>query len=157
MNLYEKIWMLINDKYEHFVEFEKVTSNILSCDIDDIENLIKKRESLINLITKIDSEITKLCSECDYPEIALKAVKCLCNRNEIPQELKKVFDATMNVFSVVNRINDLDNQARQRIDQEKTILLIKIKENNKSAGAQASKYLPSNNFDQTSMILNQKF
>lgn len=156
MDTIEKICALIREKYEEFLSFEHQTERLLSCDIDEIENCMQQRQCCMDSISNIDNQLLQLAGMTLYPELTASVLKLKCNRDELPEELKCVFDSTLEVFSVVNRIIEMDKQVNIRVEAEKERLLEKIKSNNQSMHAHASKYYSNNTFGQSGTILNEK-
>ena len=118
-------------------QYEKITRKLLDCDVDDILILTEKRKGISQEITKLDNQIRNECSE--IPK-ALEAYLNKCDRSELTDDLKQVFDLRQEFNGIAFGISSLDPEIIERINLIRDDLVIKIKKNNSGQNAKAAKY-----------------
>lgn len=118
-------------------KYENCTRKLLSCSVDEIPGFVDKREVLLKKIGALDNEILDLCEENSQEYLAYKNI---CDRSELPDELKEVFDLRQQFNSSAARIQDMEPEIKERIAIERDRLLEKIKKNNSGQNAKAAKY-----------------
>ncbi len=138
----DSLLALIRQKQEAFRCYEAATQEMLSCSADQLPEKIALREKQIAQIDLLDSAIAHTISEMGEQGSRISSVlKLREERSTLLPELLPLFDAALVIRSVVCRIERLDMLVADRIEEELEFLTEKIKENNRGAGAQASKYL----------------
>ncbi len=130
----QKKLLILIQKYEH------ASRKLLECSIDEIENHINTRESVVNRIDELTKEILSLCEE-NSPEYL--AFKNKCDRNSLPENIKKIFDMRQEFNSYAVRARDMDPEIIERIHIKRNLLLEKIKAINSGQSAKAAKYFNS--------------
>ncbi len=118
-------------------KYESKTRQLLDCDIDKISELVTSRDSILKRIGVLSNEILKYCGE---ESLAYKAFKNSCNRSELTDELKEVFDLRQEFNIYGARAYSMDPEIVERIKINRDMLLEKIKDNNSSSTAKAAKY-----------------
>lgn len=139
----QEIILLLQKKRELFLEYEKETMEIAAGSEDDIEKHMENRIRLQSEIDENSGRLEQLCESADEPEKLLAAVKSSCTREELSEELQEIFELSMQVRSVVNRIQMTEPQAMGRLESVRDEALKKIKEMNQSSQAKASRYYNS--------------
>lgn len=117
--------------------YEEITRKLLDCEVDDILILTEKRKGISQEITNFDNQIRNECAET--PE-ALSAYLNKCDRGELSDELKQIFDLRQEFNGYAFRIQSMDPEIRERINLLRDDLVVKIKENNSGHNAKAAKY-----------------
>lgn len=117
--------------------YEEITRKLLDCEVDDILILTEKRKAISLEITKLDSQIKNELAES--PE-ALAAYQNKCDRSELSDELKPVFDMRQEFNGIAFRISSMDPEIKERISLLRDELVVKIKKNNSGQNAKAAKY-----------------
>ncbi|MEM1485302.1 hypothetical protein V6615_10545 [Oscillospiraceae bacterium PP1C4] len=152
----ELICQLLCEEKAAYLEYETHTQRLAICDIDEIELYVEQREALIKQINEMDQQIKKLCDKDEADGLlAYQAVKCKCDKEQLPERLDKIYDAGQEIFAVANRIRGMEPQILERLEFERANLLMKIKENNQSVQAKASKYYSPDL--QEGRLLNSKY
>lgn len=118
-------------------QYEKITRKLLDCDVDDILILTEKRKSISQEITKLDNQIRNECSETPK---ALEAYLNKCDRSELTDELKHIFDLRQEFNGIAFGISSMDPEIIERINLIRDDLVLKIKKNNSGQNAKAAKY-----------------
>lgn len=118
-------------------KYEDKTRLLLACDIDEIEDLVNSRESIINRIDELTKEIISLCSESSLEYLAFKNK---CEREDLPENIKEIFDLRQEFNGYAMRAHNMDPEIIEKISINRDLLLKKIKENNAGQTAKAAKY-----------------
>lgn len=118
-------------------KYEDSTRKLLVCTIDEISGYIEARDSLIKQIDILNNEVLNLCDENSSEYLAYKN---FCDRSELPDETKEIFDLRQEFNGIAVRVKSMDPEITERISIEKDKLLVKIKKNNTGQNAKAAKY-----------------
>lgn len=141
MDTMNELCEMLAKKKEIFLQYEKDTDALLSCEIEEVEAHIKNREKLSEEVDRIDAALDRLAADsAENQTVVRQALKNQCGRNQLPAALWPVFDSAQQIFSIMHRIQQIESRAEERIKFEQEILLEKIKKLNRSTAAQASKY-----------------
>ena len=145
--LYEKkiidLLVVIGEK---LLVFEQETIDILSCDIDDIEQHTGNRIKITAELDKLFGLIELLCSEMDEDgDRVRRIIKSSRDLTEVAPDEEAIYFKMQELGSLINRIKDSDVQAIDRIEREKNSLLGKIKAENTGTGAKAAKFIVGTN------------
>lgn len=135
----------LNHIHSLLLEYEDETLPLSTCPIDDIDDYIEKRSAIMEKIVLQNKAIQ---NECDSePTGLLKAAAfCSCDRSDLSEELREIFDAKLMVNAVLTRIISAEKQASERIAFERDELISKIKSMNQSANANAAKYYDASRY-----------
>jgi hypothetical protein len=136
----KEICLILDSIKENLLEFERETINIISCDIDSIQNHTENRVSITSKMDESFKKIDEICSSMEKGSEIRKIIRNVSNYSSVEPENEPVFLKAQSIFSIVNRIKDSDIQAVDRINLEKNILLKKIKDINNGQEAKASKF-----------------
>ena len=132
---------LIIEKQEQInklmVKYENITKQMLDCPVDDILGYTEKRQTLSEIITELDKQIS---DECIDSPIISAAYKNKCARNELDESGMRVFDLRQKFNSIAFRVSGMEPQITERIIILKNDLMNKIKKNNSGQNAKAAKY-----------------
>lgn len=154
MNTLKELCQLLTQKWNVFMQYEKETAALLTCDIQELEKQIKIRQKLANEIDEIDKSITEQTQENSEMQKQIKdAMSNSCARQALPEELQPVFDLAQQVFAVIHRVRRMESNAQERIKHEQTVILGKIKKLNRSSTAKASKYYTTSRAAQSNQYL----
>lgn len=118
-------------------KYETQSRKLLESDVDDIINLVNSRGSILKRIDHLTKEIFALCEEDSYEYHAFKND---CNRSDLPDYAKEIFDLRQQFNSHAVRAHDMDPEIIEKIKILRSHLLDDIKENNNSQTAKAAKY-----------------
>lgn len=109
------------------VKYENITKRMLDCPVDDILGYTEKRQTLSEIITELDKQIS---DECIDSPIISAAYKNKCARNELDESGMRVFDLRQKFNSIAFRVSGMEPQITERIIILKNDLMNKIKKNN---------------------------
>lgn len=118
-------------------KYEDKTRSLLECDIDEIESLVNARGSIIERIDELTNEILSICNDDSFEYFAFKNK---CERDDLPDNIKEIFDLRQEFNSYAIRARNMDPEIIEKININRDSLLIKIKENNSGQTAKAAKY-----------------
>lgn len=132
---------LLKEKKECFVSFEQEADAMCSCPMEALEDIMQKRQKILDRVGVLDKRIQELCRTAG-PE-ADAAIKNTCARGGLSANLAQLYDASMQVKGVISRIVENESMIRDRLETEKSILLQKIEKTQTGSMAAASRYSAS--------------
>jgi hypothetical protein len=135
----EEILDLLREKKELFVIYEDMTIKLLSCEFEETDDLIYERSCVAKKIDAVDNKIQKL-SNSDESGVVKTALKNTCTRGELPGCLQIIFDVSQKIFSIVNRIKNMNDEIAERILIEQKEILSEIRQINTGQEAKAAKF-----------------
>lgn len=138
---------LLQDKKALFIEFEQCTEEMLTCHTDSLEDILAQREQLIGKIDKLDEAMDRLAEGSRELQ---QAVKCQGCPGDFSPETQEVYAAAAQVQAVISRMTEVETQVSLRLRLEQERILERIKSTNRGAGAQAARFLSTENVSQTS-------
>lgn len=144
-------------KRELFTLYEIETRLMLDCNLNEIEDKLKRRSELIYLIDETEEKIKYLCqAEDEEDELLYKATKNKCNREELPLAARSVFDRAQEIFSIINRVMIYETQVLSRMKENKEEIEKFIKESKNAPNI--AKYFNSldNGFEKGTFISDKK-
>lgn len=127
-------------------ELEIEINNLYVCQPDDIALSVEKINEYRNYTDELFEEVYKICDEDETGNLR-KAVKAVCDRNEIDDYFANVYEAGQEINAVAYRIVNLIPRVSDRLTRQKEKTLQEIKDNNGSQSAHASKYYAAVNND----------
>lgn len=141
MNAIKELCELLTQKRDRFMQYEKETAALLTCDIQQLKMQIKVRQKIADEIDQIDESIAAKLQEHNKMQKQIKdAMSNRCARQKLPVEFQPVFDLAQQTFAVIHRVGRMESNAQDRIKHEQVVILGKIKQLNRSSTAKASKY-----------------
>ncbi|MBR6336110.1 MAG: hypothetical protein IKR76_00095 [Ruminococcus sp.] len=145
--IYEtKIIELLDKIKDRLLFFEQETIDILSCDVDEIEEHSDNRVKITHELDRVFDHIELLCSEMEEDgDRVRRIIRSSRDLTEVAPDEEAIYFKMQEIGSLINRIKDSDVQAVDRIDREKDGLLGKIKAENTGAGAKAAKFMVGTN------------
>lgn len=135
-----QILRLLSEKRDLFLEMEEVTSAMCFQQVEQIAESMDRRSRLVGRIDMLDATIRDLCAG---RELVQACIHHTCDRDGLPQELGEVYDASMAVKAVVNRILRNDDAVKSHLEFEKQRVLQKVEEMNRSGTSVANQYYQS--------------
>ena len=110
------------------------------CLPDEIEGHMEQRLALQKKIQDLDQQLSALYES--LPEAA-QAVSNQEDFSDLPATLRPVYDRSLEIKGVINRILQNEPMLKERLELERADLLKKLEENKKSSGSVAQKYYNS--------------
>lgn len=134
----EQMLDLMEQKRVYFLHYEKEMEDLPLLPAEEMEACLERGANLIKRIEELDGRLSRLIQQ-EGP-LARSAANHECDRDQLTPELGKLYDASLNVKAVANRILRNDGLIRQRIAYEREQALEKIKEINSRSDSVAGKY-----------------
>lgn len=135
----EQILRLLAEKKQLMLEFEKATEEMLSCAFELLQPMVRQREEKMLQMQALDAKIKGMCGGKDGM-LVLAAAENDCNRAALSAQLQQIYDAGMQIKTIVFRLKESNMQATFRLRNEQKQILKKIKATNKSPAAQAARF-----------------
>lgn len=130
MNDIESILNNMNQKKEQILKFEELSELLLSSDIDEMEEIVDKREVIIQTVNMLEEEMLQMPFYQEHSEEIRNAIKNRANRDDINIEYLPLFDKGQELFAIVNRISRMEEAIAQHIEDCRIKLEERIKESN---------------------------
>ena len=140
MQQIETILQLLDEKKSLFLQFEQESEQMCFCPLDKIAGHMEQRLALQENIEYLDQQLSAL-----YESVP-GAAQTASNQKDLsalPDELRPVYDRSLEIKGVINRILQNGPMLQERLELERADLLKKLEENRKSSGSVAQKYYNS--------------
>ena len=155
-NIFE-LKKLLQKKQALFLDVEKITNEMSESPIDKIDELLEKRGEALEQVIELEAQIKAILAE---DESLSSVVSCTCDMAALKGEMKDLFEESLRVRAIVNRIIKNEDIVRLRIESERDSLLHKIETLNSSSISVAESYkrsvntgLPQNFFTSKNKII----
>ena len=135
-----RICELLDEIRNELLEFEQETIEIISCDIDSIEEHTENRVKITERMDAVFKKIDVICIDMDGGAEIRKIIRNVSMFTTVEPEFEPVFFKAQAIFSILSRIKDSDVQAIGRINIEREVLLKQIREMNAGQEAKAAKF-----------------
>ncbi len=137
MNNNQELKTLLREKEELFSKVERITNDIFEAPVDQINSLLETRGKTLEQVILIEGKIKSVAAEDEY----LKSVlDCTCDISGLSGELKDLFEESLRIKAIVNRIIKNEDSIRLRIENEMNSLLERIETMNRSSKTVAESY-----------------
>ena len=137
MNNNEKLKQLLSEKELLFIEVERITDEIFDASVDRINELLETRGAALEQTAIINEKLSALIIDDEH----LKSVlNCSCDISGLSEEMKELFEQSLRIRAIVNRIIKNQDSIRQKIENERDSLLQKIETMNSSSKTVAKSY-----------------
>ena len=128
---------LLKDKENCFALVEKITDDLCEAPVEQINALLKARGEALEKAVRIDEKLKTLIGDDAY----LKSVlDCSCDISSLPDNLKPLFEASLQIRATANRIIRNQDVIRLKIENERDMLLKSIETMNRSSKSVAEHY-----------------
>lgn len=133
----EDLVALLAEKKELFLACERATGEMSVCQVEELDVFSRRRQEAIDGAIALDVQIETLSAADEAIQAALHNS---CDRRALTPRLGAIYDASLAVKAVANRILQNEDTVRGRIELEKERLLDKIQNINSSGSAVAVRY-----------------
>lgn len=140
MNGIEKLPELLKQKKELLLRFEAVTEQMYTLSPETLLDLVEERGRLLEKAGKLDEEIQEIGRY--HPEV-LPVLNNQRDLGGLEGLERQIYDASLAVKAVANRIRQNEDSLRQHIQLQKDAVLKRIENMNKSGYSVADKYYRS--------------
>lgn len=117
MQITQDVSLLLQKKYDLFLEFEHYTNLLTACDTDNMADYITKRNDLANKIDNVTEQITNLVKSVDITPSANSILSNRCRYSEVPASWQTLFLQSQQIAGVISRCIEINQQALQRMTQ----------------------------------------
>ena len=129
---------LMEQKRVYFLHYEREMEELPLLPAEEMDSCVQRGAAILKKIQELDARLGQLIQQ--NGPLAISAANHECNRDQLPPELGKLFDASMSVKGVASRILKNGDMIRERIAFERGQALDKIVEINNSSASVAGKY-----------------
>lgn len=133
----QEILPLLQEKKNLFLLFEQESEAMCFCPVDEIDIHMCERLKLQQKIQAVDDQLVPLYAS--VPQAAQAAAHAV-ERDSLPPDLAAVYDASLAVKGVVNRILLNEPTLNERVKLERDALLQKLEESRQSSSSVAQGY-----------------
>ena len=137
MNTYIEPLQLLNRKKNLFLQLEEITGSMTLLEVDELLTCIEQRGVLLTEVADIDATLHAYY----LTDPMLKsAISHSCTKNDLSPALCDLYDISLTIKSIVNRITLNDGNIRLHLKFEKERILSNIEKLNKGGTGVADKY-----------------
>ena len=140
MSLIEDVIGCLQKKTKLLSEVEKVTESMAVVPQEELLSCTERRGKLIDEIKLLDDKLREFASMNNDIRSVLNN---LCEKDDLTEELSKVYVEVLAVNAVLNRINSNDDVIKNRIEYEREKILNKIQAFNQGGEAATQRYYKS--------------
>ena len=140
MKDYSHILELLAQKKALFLELESVSADMPLYQVEELAECMEKRGVIFRDAEQVDEELGMLSAS--DPELRL-TLSNRCNRDGLSPALLAVYDASLGVKAVANRIQKSDGLIKEHLEYEKQRITQRMEELNHSSEKAADKYYRS--------------
>lgn len=140
MSLYEDVIACLREKTKLLSEVEKITDSMAVVPQEELLACTEKRGKLVDEIKLLDDKLREFAGmDSDIRSV----LNNFCEKDDLTEELSKVYVEVLSVNAILNRINSNDDVIKNRIEYEKEKILNKIQAFNQSGEAATQRYYKS--------------
>ena len=137
MNTYIEPLQLLNRKKNLFLQLEEITGNMTLLEVDGLLNSVEQRGVLLKEVEDIDATLRAYF----LSDPLLKSViSHACNKNDLSPPLCDLYDISLTIKAIVNRIALNDGNIRLHLKFEKDRILSNIQKLNQGGAVVADRY-----------------
>ena len=140
MSLYEDVIGCLREKTKLLSEVEKITESMAVVPQEELLACTEKRGKLVDEIKLLDDKLREFAGIDNEIRSVLNNV---CEKDDLTEELSKVYVEVLSVNAVLNRINSNDDVIKNRIEYEREKILNKIQSFNQGGEAATQRYYKS--------------
>jgi len=140
MSLYEDVIGCLQEKIRLLSEIEKVTESMAVVPQEELLACTEKRGKLVDDIKLLDDKLREFAG---MDSEIRNVLNNLCEKDDLTEDLSKVYVEVLAVNAVLNRINSNDDVIKNRIQYEKEKILNKIQAFNQGGEAATQRYYKS--------------
>lgn len=130
---YEAILECLEQKRTLFAQYEECTANMRDGESDVLQNYITERAGLATKIDRLDVELSELCEVARNPELIRSAISNEASYGDLPPDLRQIYDKGAQIITLVDRVYRMETQIVDRMQQERSDLMEKIKKGSGTA------------------------
>lgn len=124
-----EICVLLEQKKDRFAEYEQATQALLDCPPDDAEHYITRRSELATVIDGLDEQLHQLCGQAPDAAELWACTRANLPFERVPSAYQPVYYTAQGVQSIIQRIIQTEQQAKERLERLRQEALDAIKQN----------------------------
>lgn len=140
MSLYEDVIGCLREKTRLLSEVEKITDSMAVVPQEELLDCTERRGKFVDEIKLLDDKLREFAGM--DPDIR-SVLNNSAEKDDLTEELSKVYVEVLAVNAVLNRINSNDDVIKNRIQYEKERILNKIQVFNQGGEAATQRYYKS--------------
>ena len=140
MSLFEDVIGCLQKKTKLLSEVEKITESMAVVPQEELLSCTEKRGELIDEIKLLDDKLREFAGMNNEVRSVLNNI---CEKDDLTEELSKIYVEVLAVNAVLNRINSNDDVIKNRIEYEREKILNKIQAFNQGGEAATQRYYKS--------------
>ncbi len=137
MTNYSEVTTYIEKKLELFENLELISESMTLLEVDELLVCIEKRGVLIEEIELVDNKLKDACLSDENLKASLNHTS---SRDSFDAQLKNIYDISLKIKAIANRMLQNDENIRQHMAFEKERITTHIEKLNGSSTAAAGKY-----------------
>ncbi len=155
MEEFEKVIKILEVKKAYFLDIESLTEKMKYAPVDELLEIFERRGKKLEQVAELDKELNAIAET----ELSLKSI---LSNAETPDGLDTehavIFRSSLDIKAAANRILKMEPEVRERVENERDILLEHIEEMNNSGNSVAASYKRSvqTGVSQLSIVGNEK-
>lgn len=133
METLDKMIELLRDKKELFLQYERETQKLVTEDIeavDQIAEAVETREELIRQIDAIDAKLRETAAASGSAARLYEIAKNRCDYGTLNGEEQQLFQDGQQIYTVMTRIKETEERAREGMARITGALQEKIRQSN---------------------------
>lgn len=138
-NCFETVMDCLRREKEIFLEIEQLTESLLYAEPDEAARTVERRGERIEQAAALRAQAVSACGE----QAALRAAVAMEQQDAADAQAKAVYEASLAVRAVWNRVQLSEQAVVQRLSMEKQALLDKIENLGQDNGQIAGRYFQS--------------
>lgn len=133
----------LQKKQQTLMQFEEATLRMLSCSVQQLEELVEERQKLLLEIDGLEKKLNALCQADSDREQLLSAIAGQGDAGGFSERLQPLYEEGTKIRAVFSRLRQSDQQAQLRLKTEQNRILKKIKQMNQGTNAKAARFYSS--------------
>lgn len=113
---------LINEKKAHLVNYEMLSYQLLTADIEEINPLLDQRDAIIVCINKVDNRINEFIELSEFKNHLKECKEKKIKREEIHPYLYEICDGFGSIQDTLINIQKIETQIIERLEMLKNEL-----------------------------------
>jgi len=135
-----QIQQVLQEKQQLLQLFEEETQEMLTCPSELLEEQVRERQKLINLIEDLDQKLDTLIRRSQDAEPIREAISGRRSCESLPEGMESICNAAIQIRVILSRLRESDLQAAMRLRLEQEHILKRIKSANQGVGAKAARF-----------------
>lgn len=128
----EEILKLLNKKEELLLEFESISKQMASDEIEELLTLDEERMKLIEEMRNVDNMIKNVYENDSDADSISRAISNSDDRSNVNEKYLVIFDKSQQLFMIISKLQSFQENLDIKLQQLRKELLGDLKQNNQS-------------------------